>query len=60
MPRTLYGLRQSPFVRMVTITLDVLGLDYEFQKIDLSKGEHKTPEYTKVKVKWNAKAKIWS
>ena len=41
---------QSPFVRMVALTMDVLKLDYEFKLIDLFKGEHKTPEYIKVSV----------
>ena len=48
MPRTLYGLVQSPFVRMVALTLDQLGLDYEFKKVNLLEGEHKKPEYLKV------------
>ena len=48
MTRTLYGHMQSPFVRSVAITLDVLGLDYEFKFVNLFEGEHKKPEYLKV------------
>lgn len=41
----LYGLHASPFVRLVAAVLIEKEVPFELVKLDLSKGEHKTPEY---------------
>ena len=41
----LYGSPFSPPCRVVSITLEVLGLEYEYKNIDLFAGENKTEEY---------------
>ncbi|KAF9254745.1 thioredoxin-like protein [Marasmius fiardii PR-910] len=41
----LYGMIISTRATRVMIVLHELGLDYEFIKVDLFKGEHKKPEY---------------
>ena len=45
----LYGFDASPPLRLVKFTLEHLGLEYEYKFVDIAKGEHKTPEFTKVK-----------
>ena len=42
---TLYGHPISGNSHRVANFLNILGLEYNDQIIDLSKGEHKTPEY---------------
>jgi glutathione S-transferase len=37
----LYGMKGSTCVQRVEMTLNELGLDYEFVNVDLTKGEHK-------------------
>ena len=44
----LYSMSASPPCRIASLALDVLGVEYEFKKIDLMKGEARTPEYLKV------------
>ena len=43
-----YGMDLSAPVRIVLMTAEVLGIDYELVKVDLMAGEHKKPEYLKV------------
>ena len=45
--RVLYGVHMSPPVRAPRMTLEALGLDYEFKVVDFQAGENKTPEYLK-------------
>ncbi|KAI0659286.1 glutathione S-transferase C-terminal-like protein [Cubamyces menziesii] len=47
-PLTLYGDVLGPNPLKVTIVLEELGLEYNTVAIDISKGEHKGPEYTKL------------
>ena len=47
---TLYGSPFSPPCRVVSLTLDVLGLDYDYKNIDLFAGENKTEDYLKVRI----------
>ncbi len=46
----MYTLYYSPGVcsLSVHVTLEELGADYKLHKIDLSKGEHKSPEFLKI------------
>ena len=48
MAPTLYGHKQSPFVRSAMMLLDILNVDYEFKFVDIFKGENMKPEYLKV------------
>jgi glutathione S-transferase len=41
----LYGLHASPFARLVAAVLVEKQVPFEMVKVDLSKGEHKTPEF---------------
>ena len=41
----LYGAPASPFVRLVAAVLLEKKVPFELVLVDLSKGEHKTPEY---------------
>jgi glutathione S-transferase len=41
----LYGFHPSHFVRLVAAVLIEKQVPFEMVKVDLSKGEHKTPEY---------------
>ena len=43
-----YGLEVSAPVRVVMMTAEVLGVDYEFIKVDLMAGDNMKPEYLKV------------
>ena len=45
---TVYGMELSAPVRCVMMTCEVVGVEYEFKKVDLMAGENKTPEYLKV------------
>ncbi|XP_043641480.1 glutathione S-transferase 1 [Drosophila teissieri] len=42
----LYGLEPSPPVRACKLTLDALGLQYEYKLVNLLAGEHKTKEFS--------------
>ena len=46
-----YGHPLSPFARMAHMTLELLGIDYDFRKIDLQKGEQKEEWYLKINPK---------
>lgn len=48
MPIELYGMDLSGPCRSVALTLDALGIDFEFKKVDLFEGEHMKPEFIKV------------
>ena len=41
----LYGAHFSPYVRLVAAVLLEKEVPFEFIAVDVSKGEHKTPEY---------------
>ena len=43
-----YGMDISAPVRMVLMTCEALGIEYEFITVDLMAGEHKKPEFLKV------------
>ena len=45
-----YGDISSAPTRLVLMTCECLELDYNFNTVSLLNGEHKLPEYTKVKV----------
>ncbi|XP_033154018.1 glutathione S-transferase 1 [Drosophila mauritiana] len=42
----LYGVEASPPVRACKLTLDALGLQYEYRLVNLLAGEHKTKEFS--------------
>jgi len=44
----LYGAIASPFVRVVRFALLSSKTEFDYQELDLFKGEHKSPEYLKV------------
>ena len=44
----LYGHEVSGNVYKVRLLLSLLNIDYEYIRVDLFKGEHKTPEYLKI------------
>ena len=48
---TFYGHPLSPFARMAHMTLELLGIEYEFKKIDLAKGEQKEEWYLAINPK---------
>jgi glutathione S-transferase len=49
MPRMkIYLNKLSPNVRRVTLTAAALGLELEEHVVDFAKGQHKSPEYTKM------------
>ena len=45
----IYGMDVSAPVRMIMMTSEVLGLEYEFFVVNLMEGEHMKPEYLKVR-----------
>jgi glutathione S-transferase len=47
-PIVIYGMPASAPCRILTMTCEVLGLDYEFKIVNLQAGENKTPEYLKM------------
>lgn len=49
MPVEIYGMQLSAPCRIVGMTCEVLKVPYEFKETDLMKGEHKTPEFLKVR-----------
>jgi len=44
----LYGLQLSAPCRIVQMTAECLGVNYNFKKLDLMAGEHMTPEFLKI------------
>jgi len=48
MPLTLYGMEMSQPTRAIMMYLALLGETYDFKRIDLLKGEHKSEEFTKI------------
>ncbi|XP_033153308.1 glutathione S-transferase 1-like [Drosophila mauritiana] len=44
----LYGIDGSPPVRSVLLTLNALGLEFEYKIVNLMTGEHLKPEYLKI------------
>lgn len=44
----LYMVEPSPAVRSVLLTAKAIGITLDLVPVDLSKGEHLTPEYLKV------------
>ncbi|RZC42909.1 GST N 2 domain containing protein [Asbolus verrucosus] len=48
MAPTLYMIASSPPVRAVLMTSKSIGLNLDLKQLDLSKGEHKTPEFLKL------------
>ncbi len=53
-PIVIHGLTASAPCRILTMTCEVLGLEYEFKICNLQTGDNKTPEYLKVKYKNHA------
>jgi len=53
---TVYGMELSAPVRCVMMTCEVVGVEYEFKKVDLMAGENKTPEYLKINPQHNIPA----
>ena len=47
-PIVIYGMTPSAPCRILCMTCEVLGLEYEFKVVNLMAGENKTPEYLKV------------
>ena len=43
-----YGMPGSGPSRIVFMTCNAIGLEYNYKLVDLEKGEHRTPEYLKV------------
>ncbi len=43
-----YGIEMSPPCRAVLITCDMIGKQYELKTVDITKGDHQTPEYLAV------------
>ena len=41
----LYGTYRSTWLRLVAAVLKEKGVPFEFVPVDMSKGEHKSPEY---------------
>ena len=50
MSLTLYATYGSGPCRMVTMTLEFCGKDYNYKTLDLMKGDHHDPEYLKVMI----------
>ena len=44
-PLEIYGMQPSAPCRIVEMTAECLGLEYEFKMVDLMAGEHKKPEF---------------
>ncbi len=52
MSLTLYAAYVSGPCRMVTMTLDFCGKEYNYKVIDLGKGDQYNPEYLKVRIEF--------
>ena len=50
MPVDIYGTKMSYPTRLALITAEVVGVKYDFHNIDLLTGEHKKPDFLKVKL----------
>ena len=48
-PVVVYGIGLSAPVRIVYMTCEALGIEYETKEVNLMKGEHMTEEYLKVR-----------
>jgi glutathione S-transferase len=48
-PIVIYGMPPSPPCRILMMTCDVIGLEYEMRPCNITKGENRTPEYLKVR-----------
>jgi len=55
-PIEVYGMQLSAPVRCVQMTCEVLGVEYEFKKVDIMVGENMTPEYLKINPQHNIPA----
>ena len=44
-PITIYGMPASAPCRIVTMTTEVLGLEYNYKVVDLATGDNRKPEY---------------
>jgi len=53
-----YGLQPSAPCRIVQMTAEVLGLEYNFKKVDLMKGENMSPEFLKINPQHNIPAVV--
>ena len=49
-PVVVYGVGLSAPVRIVYMTCEALGIEYETKEVNLMKGEHMTEEYLKVRL----------
>ena len=49
-PVVVYGIGLSAPVRIVYMTCEALGIEYETKEVNLMKGEHITEEYLKVRL----------
>jgi glutathione S-transferase len=48
-PIVIYGMPPSPPCRILMMTCDVIGIEYEMRPCNITKGENRTPEYLKVR-----------
>ena len=44
-PLKVYGNQFNSDTRTILTLLDISGLEYEFEEIDIFKGEHQEPDY---------------
>jgi len=58
MPPVVYGIAISAPVRIVRMTCEALGVEYETKEVDLMKGEHMTEEYLKINPQHNIPAMV--
>merc|ERR1712141_328389 len=54
----IYGMDASAPVRMVMMTAEVLGIEYEFVVVNLMEGEHMKPDYLKINPQHNIPALV--
>ena len=52
-PVIIYGMQASAPCRILTMTCEVLGIEYEFKVCNLMAGENRTPEYLKMNPQHN-------
>jgi len=52
-PIDIYGMQLSAPCRIVEMTAECLGVEYNFKQTDLMKGEHMTPEFLKMNPEHN-------
>jgi len=55
---TIYGMKISPRVRLVLMTCEVLGIQYEIKNVSIEDGEHKSREYLKINPQHNIPALV--